>query len=438
MEVAMVGLGKLGLPVACAMVLKGHTVHGYDKDLDKVKKYKGFVTGLHEPDIDELVGFCVENSKVVGDDSDSAELILHTDLGSAIRKAEIIFIAVPTPSLGDGSFDNNYVIQALKQCCKEILNDPETGYKVFSIISTVLPGTVREEFYPFVEGMLGLGVFNGWGMVYNAQFIAMGSVVEDFLFPEFVLVGGYGDRGRGGPEDRVQQFYEETVDAPILHMTWEEAETVKLIYNTFIGQKIVTANAIMEMCELMSPHADCDVVSDAISIAHKRIISPWYLRGGLGDGGPCHPRDQRALDYWAKKNGMSVNPFEFVGKAREEQSRYMAGVVCDTAMERDLPVCLLGQTFKHDTNLVDDSPAVLLKEQLEEMGFDVTTYDPMLNKVKLHMDEARVYVVCTRHEEFIGMPRFMANGSVIIDPWGFYTDSDIPRGVKLIRIGRKE
>lgn len=441
MNVAMIGLGKLGLPVACAMVLKGHTVHGYDTDTDKLNRYKEFDSGLYEPDINGLLEYCLANSKLL-DDNYKSELILHSDLGAAIRDAKIIFIAVPTPSKEDGSFSNEYVLSALKACCQEMLKDPVTGYKVFSIISTVLPGTVRNEFYPFVEGMLGLGVFNGWGMVYNAQFIAMGSVVENFLNPEFVLVGGYGDRAKHGPEGVVEEFYEDTVDAPILHMTWEEAETTKLVYNTFIGQKIITGNAIMEMCEKQAPHADCDVVVNAISQAYDRIISPWYLKGGMGDGGPCHPRDQRALSYWARRNKLSVNPFEFVGEAREKQSLWLAKTVEDYSDRLGgRPVILLGKTFKHDTNLMDDSPAVLLYEQLKKRGYVWVAFcDPHLDTPGGHIGERAVYVLCTRHEMFkeeeftSGFPK----GSVVIDPWGWYKEGELPGGVKLIRLGRRE
>lgn len=417
----MIGLGRLGLPVSCAMALRGHTVYGYEKDKGKANMYRSGTSMLYEPEMDKILVRCLN-----GTDSGIGKLIIAEDLDEAVTPSQVIFIAVPTPSLPNGAFDNKFVIKALEEVATEMLENPTTDYKVIAIISTVLPGTTRNDFYPALHKMLGPPDFNGWGVVYNAQFIAMGSVIDDMLRPEFVLVGGEDERA----QELVERFYKELVDAPVLKMSYEEAEITKLVYNTFIGQKIVTGNAIMEVCEKIG-HADCDVVTSAIALARKRILSDWYLKGGMGDGGNCHPRDARALDYFSKTIGLSANPFGFVSEAREKQSKWLAKLIKREQERRKLPVVIMGLTFKHNTNLTTDSPAILLMEQLEDMGVKTSAYDPVVMPSR-PKDVPSIYFIATRWVKFSTFP--YAKGSLIIDPWGFFGVA--PEGCELFSIGR--
>lgn len=395
MRVAMVGLGRLGCPVSCAMVKKGHTVYGYDIVPELREQLKRGETQLYEPNLPEILSWSLKNG-----------LIICDTVESAVSRAEIVFVAVPTPSNDDNSFDTSYVKDALREIVRAIEKNKSSQYTVISIISTVLPGTVRNEFLPILSDL------PPWiyGACYNAQFIAMGTTINDMLNPEFVLIGEL-DKRSG---DMLGAFYSQLVDAPLLRMSIESAETVKMAYNTMIGFKIVYANTLMEMCDKV-PYADCDEVYGAISKANKRLLSPRYLRGGMGDGGGCHPRDNRALSFFAKQLGLSADPFEFVMEARNAQSRELAQVVRKLSDDYSLPCAILGLTFKPETNLTLDSPAFLLLEHLLEIYLQPAyMYDPIIQPKPLPVCP-KIYVIATCHEQFKSYP-FEPN-SIIIDPW---------------------
>lgn len=271
MRVAMIGLGRLGAPVSIAMVKMGHEVYGYDVDLNKSTAYRAGKCDLYEPDIEAELRWALANGFHV-----------MTTVKGAVEPAEIVFVAVPTPSLDDDSFDTGYVAQAVYEIA-EAMKDC-LDYKVVAIISTVLPGTVRREFLPILTEELGQPGPQTFGLVYNAQFIAMGTTMRDMLEPEFVLIGQYDDLSG----DKLGAFYSSLTDAPLLRMSIESAEMVKMSYNTMIGFKIVYANTLMELCDKI-PQADCDTVTHAICLATKRLLSCRYLRGGMGDGGGCLP-----------------------------------------------------------------------------------------------------------------------------------------------------
>lgn len=408
MKVAMIGLGKLGLPASCAMALYGHEVYGYDIDEDKCSQYKSVQSGLYEPHFDRLLRVALGSG-----------LYIVGSAHEAVKHAEIIFIAVPTPSAPAGDFELEYVKFALRAVA-ETMRDIDR-YQVVAVISTVLPGTVRNQFLPLAEAILGPPGPDSYGFCYNAQFLAMGSAVADFLHPEFVLIGEH-DQASG---EMLEKFYQQiNPDAPVFRTTFENAEIIKMAYNTFIGLKIVFANTMLEMCDKI-PGADCDVVSKAFSLATDRLISDRYLTGGMGDGGPCHPRDQRALDWLGKELCLSANPFAFVSEARIAQTQYLADIVVMEQKVCGLPVAILGLTFKPETNLLDDSPSTLLAHYLVENGLRKPPYlyDPVVAPEPLP-EGPFVYVIATRWPEFKTFD--YVPGSVVVDPWRMLDEA--PRG----------
>jgi UDPglucose 6-dehydrogenase len=395
----MVGLGRLGLPVSCAMVQKNHKVFGYDINTELTDQLKRGECPYYEPNINEILKDCLDDGLAICD-----------TLESAVKNARIIFIAVPTPSNNDDSFNTSYVKDVLKKLGPILLDCYD--YKVVSIISTVLPGTTRNEFLPILISHLGLPGQLNYGLCYNAQFIAMGTTLQDMLNPEFVLIGEYNKKSG----DTIAAFYSRLVDAPLLRMSIENAETVKMAYNTMIGFKIVYANTLMELCDKIE-YADCDVVTGAISKATKRLLSPRYLTGGMGDAGGCHPRDNRALSYLAKKLDLSADPFEFVMDARDKQSRYLASVVRQEWENSHLPICVMGLTFKPETNLTTESCSYLLINHMKDAGIpkqEILTFDPIVQP-SLPPNKAMIYVIATKHKEFEWFK--YADGSVVIDPW---------------------
>jgi UDPglucose 6-dehydrogenase len=362
---------------------------------------------------------------------DAGRLHICDTLLTAVQAAEIIFIAVPTPSQEDHSFYTQHVIDAIDAVAQamETIQD----YKLVVVISTVLPGTGRKEFLPILERRLG--PVGNYGFAYNAQFIAMGTVVHDVFNPEFVLIGE-ADKRSG---DLLERFYRDTLVAPIIkRMSIENAEVTKCVYNCYISQKIVLANTVMEMCEKI-PNADCDVVTDALVSSTNRLLSPKYMRGGLGDGGSCHPRDSRALSYLAKQLNLSADPFAFVTQARYDQTEWIADAITKIvrSYHQHMPMKMLGFTFKPGTNLIDDSPAMLLTDYLVKRGFTLEFYDPAIYPTTFATEtEPRFYVIGTAWPEF--QDYSFVPGSIIIDPHGLLKQtSGWAPGCTLHSIGRK-
>ena len=192
-------------------------------------------------------------------------------------------------------------------------------------------------------------------VLYNPSFIAMGTTIPDFLDPEFVLVGT-----DGASTSKLREFYATIHNRPVFVTTIKTAELTKVAYNTYIGMKIVFANAMMEICEKIG--ADVDDLIDALSLAHRRITSSSYMRGGMGDGGGCHPRDNIALSWLARELDLSHDIFEDIMLAREDQTEWLAKL----AMETGEPIELMGKSYKPGTNLTIGSPARLLASLLEE------------------------------------------------------------------------
>jgi len=427
-KLGFIGLGKLGLPVAIAITQKGHEVYGCDVNQSLLSDYKNGVVSLYEPDIANQLKEALPHLHLGG----AGEYLSIRDV---VRESEIIFIAVQTPhppELDESvrfhhvrkDFDYTYLVQAAKDVA-EAIKETE-NYKVVAIISTVLPGTTWNTIYPAMYNIIREPPGRKWGLCYNPSFIAMGQTINNFLYPEITLIGQWvgDDKSAGILED----FYNTLHGAPKLRMTWEEAEMVKVVYNTFIGLKIVLANTVMEFCHKTG--ADCDVVSHALSLATDRLISPKYLRGGMGDGGACHPRDALALSYHSDKLGLSYNLFDMVMTVREKQTEWIADLACEHGPT--LPKVILGRTFKPDTNLVDGSCSVLLANILRERGEEVIFYDPVTDTT-LPPYQPSVYIIGTNWPEFKSFK--FAPGSVVIDPWRYIDEA--PYDVELISVGRR-
>jgi UDPglucose 6-dehydrogenase len=286
------------------------------------------------------------------------------------------------------------------------------------IISTVLPGTISKEIKPLLNKNLKL--------CYNPFFIAMGTTIKDFTQPEFVLFGVEDEDAYNSAKD----FYSTIHDKPVYKCTIEEAEMIKVTYNTYITMKICLANTVMEVSHKLN-NINCDNVMKALSLSNERLMSPKYLFGGMGDGGGCHPRDNIALSWLAKKVDLSYDWYENLMICREKQTDWLADLILEN--RGDLPIVILGKTFKKETNLTVGSPSILLKNILMERGIEVEMFDPYIDKsTQPPLYEPSLYFIGTNHDVFNGYE--FPEGSIIIDPWRIIP-KDFSKNVKLIPIG---
>jgi UDPglucose 6-dehydrogenase len=289
------------------------------------------------------------------------------------------------------------------------------------VISTVLPGTMRKHIFPLLNERVQI--------CYNPFFIAMGTTMQDFLHPEMVLLGVSNENAA----KRVEQLYASVTNAPIYRTSIENAEGIKVAYNTFIGMKIAFANTWMEICHRI-PGMDVDQVTGALALATNRIISSRYLSGGMGDGGSCHPRDNIALSWLARELGLSYDLFETLMIAREHQTQWLAELMeaYDPRGEPRLLKVILGKSFKLNSNITVGSPAVLLKNILQERGHDVEMYDPHVDiGLPTPTYPASIFLIGTKHPEFVEFK--FPEGSVVIDPWRYVPQRP---GIKVVSVGR--
>ena len=419
MRVGFVGLGKLGTPVALAVSLAGHDVMGYDLDPKRMQK-ESFPQREIGPNGESTIEPLLRESS-----------LRFGSLAEVVAHSEIIFVAVQTPHepLYEGvtripderaDFDYRYLRQAVADLSAAIAERGED--RVVVIISTVLPGTVRREILPVINEHVKL--------CYNPFFIAMGTTIRDFLEPEFVLFGMRDLEAAA----KARELYATLHDRPLYETSIENAELIKVAYNTFISMKVGFANVLMEVCHKIEG-CDVDQVSGALALGTKRLLSPAYLSGGMGDGGGCHPRDNIALSWLAQEIDLSYDWFEGVMIARERQTDWLAELVAEHHARRGFEhkrVGIYGRAFKAGTNLTVGSPATLLVNLLSERGFEVEMYDPHVDEGPCTFDEPGVYFVATRHDEFADPSWEFPAGSTIIDPWRYVPRRD---GIEVIHVG---
>jgi UDPglucose 6-dehydrogenase len=405
--VGWIGLGKLGGPCSAALAhYGGHDVYGYDVSSHPVDTY-----GLDH--VNRAVSI--------------AEVVKYTD--------DVVFVAVQTPHVQqfDGArllptdvipedFEYGYLVNAVASVAQAALSQRKTVTVV--VISTVLPGTTNRDLRPLLNSYTKL--------VYHPFFIAMGTVVDDFVNPEFLLLGC------DDPEDaaRVADLYRDIHQAPHCVMSISSAELTKVAYNTFISAKIVFANTVAQMADATG--ADVDEVTNALARATDRIISPKYLAAGMGDGGGCHPRDNIALSALAQR----FDVVDFMGAlniARESHTRWLAGITKHWSDLSRLPIVILGKSYKPEVNMTDGSPALLLADIFT--ADDVSFYhcdEYVDSEAEVQWCEQftglhpYVFFIATRHTNYATYP--YPAGSVVIDPFGFVEQRE---GITLITPGRK-
>ena len=222
----------------------------------------------------------------------------------------------------------------------------------------------------------------------------MGTVAQDVLHPEFILLGKHSATAAA----LVKEFYKTVCDAPVFETTVENAEMIKVCYNTFISTKIAMANTIMELCHY-SPNTDCDEVINALSLANRRLISNSYLKGGMGDGGGCHPRDNIALSWLSEEKGLKFDWFNNIMLAREKQTEFLCDLVITQSEKNNLPILILGMSFKPNTKIRTGSATVLLSNLLTEKCHQATELDPMDSDCSIIEEKPYIIFVGCAHEK---------------------------------------
>ena len=433
-SISVIGLGKLGSPLAAAFAARGFRVAGVDTDKNKVEAIQKGLPPVNEPGLAELMGEC------------EGRLTATTDSDAAVRGSEATFVVVSTPSEPGGGFSLRYVLPTMEAIGKTLRT--KSGFHLVVLTSTVMPGSTGGEAREALERASGKTCGQHFGLCYSPEFIALGSVIRDFYFPDFLLIGE-SDAQAG---DVLAEIYRRTCkNTPfVARMNFINAEITKLAVNTYITTKISYANMIARLCEKL-PEADANVVTNALGLDTR--IGPRYLRGTVSYGGPCFPRDNRALAALAARAGAPSGLAEATDAFNRAQIKLLAEKV-KAQVGGDGVIGILGITYKPDTDVVEEAFGLLLAQELAKEGLRVSVFDPAAD-VRAALDgcstvrcagsareciaESDVIVLATPWQEFreIVAADWVIGGKTrtLVDCWGVLNHLEDVTGLRYVRLG---
>ena len=334
---------------------------------------------------------------------------MKSSIREAVEDRDIIFIAAPTPHdsmyggetptshLPNKDFDYTIVTDILNEVNKYVNQN-----QLVVLISTVLPGTVRSQLRPCITNSR---------FVYNPYLIAMGTVKWDMVNPEMIIIGTE-DGSQTGDALELINFYKPLMkNHPRVEVgTWDEAEAIKIFYNTFISTKVAIVNMIQDVAE-RNGNMDVDVVTKALANSTYRITGPAYMTAGMGDGGACHPRDNIALRHMASKLNLGYDLFDSIMRAREVQAENMA-MRC---LEYGKNITIIGKAYKPGVPYTNGSPSMLVGHYIVQHGGTVNYHDVNTgdNFIPSYPNPVFLIGYWEKWVEEFPFPR----GSIVIDPW---------------------
>ena len=359
MNVSVVGLGKLGLPLLALLANSGHGVVGFDKSSNLLETLEKGICPYPEPGLSDLLKSGASNIHYV---SNIEEVVLQSD---------VCFVIVPTPSTTSGGFDNSAVLSV----CREIGLSLKKNPKKFTvdIVSTVMPGSCDNEIRESLESTSGVQLGDTLGLCYNPEFIALGSVIRDMQYPDMQLLGVNSDIHAEKVETVLHSITRK--ETPIRRMSLVEAELVKISVNNFVTMKIAFANMLSEIADRIG-NMDIDVITDAIGLDSR--IGKKYLKAGTPFGGPCFPRDTKALTALLGEHGIENSLPGIVDKANASFQKYLKNSVTEKSNGKKIGI--LGLSYKPDTPVIEESPGVKLLRDLTDEGLEVFGWDPLVKK----------------------------------------------------------
>jgi UDPglucose 6-dehydrogenase len=351
-------------------------------------------------------------------------------LADTVIGKDIIFIAVQTPH--DPIYDGSQPITHLPNkdfdytIAKQVLADINqyvNENQLVVLISTVLPGTTRRELRECITNAR---------FIYNPYLIAMGSVEWDMVNPEMVILGTE-DGDVTTDAAMMRDFY-----APLMQNnpryavgTWDEAECIKIFYNTFISAKLSLVNMIQDVA-VKNGNINVDVVTTALANASIRITSGKYMTAGMGDAGPCHPRDNIALRHLSEQLDLGYDIFDTIMMARERQAENLAKFLINLQSQHDLPIVIHGKAYKPNVDILDGSYSLLIGHYLSENSADFSYSDPLTGDYV--EDETRAIVLLAHNQQitygYTGQDTEqtlyfrLGQDSVVVDPWRKFHSND--------------
>lgn len=425
MRIAVFGLGYVGCVTGACLAQMGHTVHGVDISAEKVRMLDSGHSPLLEKGLEKLVAQMVAKGR----------LRATLDPTEALKGADVSLVTVGTPSRPDGSANLDHVAAALENIGRSLRDTKK--FHVVAVRSTVPPGTTEGLVIPALEKASRKKMGRDFGVCFHPEFLREGSSIDDFFHPPKTVLG------TGDPRTarRLTGLWR-PVKAPLFVTPFKTAEILKYADNSFHALKVCFANEIGSLCNQFG--IDSREVMRIFAQDTKLNISPLYLKPGFAFGGPCLPKDVRALGWLARKNGLQL---PLIGNILPSNSRHLERAVELVLSPKKRKIGVLGLVFKSDTDDLRESPACALVKRLVLARKQVKVYDPRVQLDRLLganqafvqkelpslprlmtrsyedlIKSSEVVVLAGNHPEFKAATKRLGKGTVLIDLVGLKQD----------------
>ena len=405
MNVSFIGLGKLGLPLACCLAQSGNNILGVDKNEYVLEKLNNQELPFYEPGLtdifphDNFIGFTDSYKKAV-EETDATIILVNTQLGDTGYSAEFVESALTDLAVN------------LKRSTKE--------YHLIILSSTVLPGTIQKLIH-LVEKISGKKYQENFGFSYVPDFVRLGKVIYDFKNPEFFLVGANNQKDIDMTRSIWKNFHDNK--PPIKTLTLEEAEVSKVSLNAYIVSKIAFVNFLGQLCNGME-NVDVHKITDVVGLDKR--ISPFFFNFGTPYGGTCFPRDTAAFIKFASNRNKDAKHLKFADEVNEDLYRSILSKCLSYKK-----IGIIGVSFKPDSPVVVGSPSAKLIEDLLSCDVEIFVYDELEESISNLNGLADEVKVCETAQQCVDKSDIVAimhpdsrfssldiEGKTIIDYWG--------------------
>ena len=411
-KLSVFGLGKLGACMAATFAQRGFDVLGVDINPEAVRKVNAGFPPVDEPLLPETIRQAGKRLRATTNSAEAAA----TDAS---------FFIVPSPSLPDGSFSNEFLMRALQPIAQAVRQAKKKNH-IFVVSSTTTPGAGRDVIIPMLEKEIGGKCGKAFSFCYNPEFIALGNVVRGLMSPDMVLIGE-SDKRAGDLLEKLYRKY--NLNQPrIARMSVTSAELTKISVNSYITAKISFTNQLRMIAE---QYADTDIHQILDAIGADSRIGHKYLRAGLSYGGPCFPRDNRLVSHAAKQVGLSAPLAEATDRVNEMAKEQLAQQALACVKPGDT-VAVLGMSYRPDTYIVEESAGLHIAQSLKRNGCRVVVHDyaanpknsPALLEFETLADPAQLkkekrlkaVLICNPWPDYrqVKFPK----SAKVFDPWG--------------------
>ena len=403
MKIAVIGTGYVGLVAGACFAESGNDVICVDRDAAKIRTLRAGRMPIYEPGLEELVRRNRHENR----------LTFTTTLPKAVRSSTVVFVAVGTPQVEDGSADLQHVLEVAREVARAM-----NGYKVIVDKSTVPVGTAAR-----VREVIRRETTHPFSVVSNPEFLKQGAAIDDFMKPDRVVIGAEDPRSREIMHELYAPFTR--TGAPIMTMDCASAELTKYAANAMLATRISFMNEVANVCEAVG--ADVDEVRRAIGA--DRRIGTSFLFPGVGYGGSCFPKDVKAMIHFASQKDYDFRILRAVEEVNSAQkTRLAAKMRSHFGTLKGRTFAVWGLAFKPRTDDMREAPSIPLIKMLLAEGADVQAYDPEATKVAKGIFGNKVTFATKNYEALKG-----ADGLAIVTEWSEFRRPDFEKMRKLMR-----